>query len=143
MNSLTNSTLFHLNCIENRLFSLISIPLIPFLLCCAHPIPDFILLLILCAVTMPKFYEHSSYVELLAIPKFVECREIFLHRGWGPFLVYPQGHDEGISLQFSLRFDGRMEHVGSLAFLVSEELVSSTMKFPRVGDHWFKHHQFP
>jgi hypothetical protein len=36
-----------------------------------------------------------------------------------------------------------MARVGSLAFLVSEESISSAMKLPRVGDRWFKHHQLP
>jgi hypothetical protein len=36
-----------------------------------------------------------------------------------------------------------MAHVGSLTLLVLNELISSTMKLPRVGDYWFKHHQLP
>jgi hypothetical protein len=92
---------------------------------------------------MPKCYEPSSYAELLAIPEFAKCRDIFLHTGWGPFLVCLQVHDDGISLQFALGFDGRMERVGSLAFLAFEDSIASTTKFPLVGDRWFKHHQLP
>jgi hypothetical protein len=92
---------------------------------------------------MPKQYKPSSYVNLLAIHEFAECREVFLRIGWGPFLACLQGHDDGVSLQFSLGFDGRMACMGSLAFLVSEETISSATKLPRVGDRWFKHHQFP
>jgi len=36
-----------------------------------------------------------------------------------------------------------MARVGSLAFLVSEESNSSATNLPRVGNHWFKHHQLP
>jgi hypothetical protein len=36
-----------------------------------------------------------------------------------------------------------MVHVGSLTFVVSKELISSATNLPRVGDRWFKHHQFP
>jgi hypothetical protein len=28
-------------------------------------------------------------------------------------------------------------------FVVYEESIASSTKLPRVGDHWFKHHQFP
>jgi hypothetical protein len=92
---------------------------------------------------MPKRYEPSSYADLFSIPEFTQCREVFLRAGWGPFLACLQGHDDGFSLQFTLRFDGRMARVGSLAFLVSEESISSATKLPRVGDRWFKHHQLP
>jgi hypothetical protein len=142
MNSLTNSTIFHLEHIKNRGFSSNYHFNHPFLLCRAHPFPNFVPLLILHVVIMPKFYEPSSYAELLGIPEFTECREIFLRAWWGPFLAYLQGHDDGVSVQFTLRFDGRMARVGSLAFLFSKESIASTMKFPWVGDHWFKHHQF-
>jgi hypothetical protein len=134
---------FHHNCIKNGYSAPISISLILCLLCHAHPLPDFFLLLIPHSVTMPNHYEPSSYTELLAIPEFTECREIFLRAGWGPFLASLQGHDDGISLQFSLGFDGRLARIGSLVFLVSEESIASATKLPRVGDRWFKHHQLP
>ena len=46
-------------------------------------------------------------------------------------------------MQLSHIFDGNMTHMGSLTFVVSEESISSATKLPRVGDPWFKHHQFP
>jgi len=107
------------------------------------PMPNFSPLLILHVVTMPKWYNPSSYDELLAIPELAVCREIFLRAGWGSFLACLQGHNDGVSLQFTLGFNGRMERMGSLAFLVSEESISSAMKLPQVGDHWFKNHQLP
>jgi hypothetical protein len=143
MNSLMNSIVFHLNCIKNRVFSPNFHFTHPCLLFRAHPLPNSIPLLILHTVTIPKLYEPSSYAKLLAIPEFVECREIFLRVGWGPFLACLQGHDDGISLKFTLGFDGRLACVGSLSFLVSEESIASAMKFPWVGDQWFKQHQFP
>jgi hypothetical protein len=143
MNSLTNSTIFHLNCIKKRVFIPNCHFTHPCLLFRTHPIPNSIPLLILHVVTMLKCYEPSSYVELLAIPEFAKCREIFHHVGWGPFLTCLQGHDDGVSLQFSLGFDGRKVRVGSMAFLVSEESIASATKLPWVGDCWFKHHQFP
>jgi hypothetical protein len=90
---------------------------------------------------MLKRYESSSYADLFVILEFTQCREVFLRAGWGLFLAHLQGHDDSISMQFTLGFDGRMAHVGSLIFVVSEESISSITKLPRVGDRWFKHHQ--
>jgi len=95
-------------------FSPITIPLIPCLLCHAHPLPDFVPLLILHVITMPKHYEPSSYAELLTIPKFAECTEIFLRTGQGSFLASLQGYDNSVSLKFALGFNGRLACVGSL-----------------------------
>ena len=69
---------------------------------------------------MPRRYETSSYANLFSIPEFAQCREVFLHVGWGPFLSSLQGHDDGISMQFAVGFDGRIAHVGSLNFAVTE-----------------------
>jgi hypothetical protein len=90
---------------------------------------------------MPKRYEPSSYVDLFTIPEFAQCREVFLRAGWGSFLSHLQGQDDGISMQFSLGFDGKTMHMGNLTFGVSEESIATTMKLPRVGDRWFKNHQ--
>jgi hypothetical protein len=38
---------------------------------------------------------------------------------------------------------GNFSRVGSLVFPVSEESIVVAMKFPRVGDRWFKQHQLP
>jgi hypothetical protein len=68
---------------------------------------------------MPERYEPSAYVDLFSIPDFAQCREVFLHIGWGPFLSHLKGHDDGISMQFVLEFDGKTARVGSLTFWVS------------------------
>jgi hypothetical protein len=80
-------------------------------------------------------------VDLFSIPDFSQCREVFLHAGWRPLLSLLQGHDDGISMQFSLGFDGKTMRVGSLTFGVSEESIATSMKLPRVGDRWSKNHQ--
>jgi hypothetical protein len=90
---------------------------------------------------MPKRYEPSSYADLFAIPEFAQCREVFLHVGWGPFLSSFQGHDDCLSMQFAVGFDGRIAHVGSLNFAVTEESIVAATKIPRMGDRWFKNHQ--
>jgi hypothetical protein len=92
-------------------------------------------------VTMPKWYEPSSYAELFTIPEFSHCRKVFLHVGWGSFLSHLQGHDDGICMQFSLYFDGKTARVGSPTFGVSKDSIAATTKLPRVGDRWFKNHQ--
>jgi hypothetical protein len=111
----------------------ITIPLVLCLLCHAHPLPDFFFLLIPRSVTIPKHYEPSSYAKILAIPKFAERREIFLHPGWGPFLSSLQGHDDGVSIQFAVGFDGRLDHIEYLAFFVSEDLLPQPRNFHGLG----------
>jgi hypothetical protein len=83
---------------------------------------------------MPRRYKPSSYADLFAIPKFSQCREVFLHAGWGPFLSNLQGHDDSLSMQFALGFNGKTTHVGSLDFEVSKESIDAATKLPRMGD---------
>jgi hypothetical protein len=90
---------------------------------------------------MPKRYEPSSYADLFSIPEFSQCRGVFLRTGWGPFVSHLQGYDDGISMQFSLSFDGKTARMGPLTFRVSEESIFAATKLPRVGDRWFKNHQ--
>jgi hypothetical protein len=90
---------------------------------------------------MPKRYEPSSYADLFSIPKFAQCKEVFLRTGWGPFLSNLQGHGDGISMQFALNFDGKTTRMGSLSLGVSKESIAATTKLPRMGDRWFKNHQ--
>jgi hypothetical protein len=52
-----------------------------------------------------------------------------------------QGHDDGLSMQFAVGFDGKTTHVGSLAFEVSEEFIVAATNLPRMGDRWLKNHQ--
>jgi hypothetical protein len=94
-------------------------------------------------VIIPKWYEPSSYVDLFTIPEFTQCREVFLRAGWGSFLSHLQGHNDGISMQFTLGFDVKTTCVGSLTFGVSEESIAATTKLPRIVDRWFKNHQLP
>jgi hypothetical protein len=54
-----------------------------------------------------------------------------------------QGHDDDVSLQFTLGFDGNIAHIGSLVFPVSEESIVVSTKLPRFGDRWFKGYQLP
>ena len=83
---------------------------------------------------MPMIYEPSSYAYLFSIPEFAQCREVFLHAGWGPFLSSLKGHNDGLSMQFAIGFDGKTTHVGSLIFEFIEESIAATTKLPRMGD---------
>jgi len=46
-------------------------------------------------------------------------------------------------MKFSLGFDKKTTHVGSLSFEVSKESIVVATKLPGMGDRWFKNHQFP
>jgi hypothetical protein len=78
---------------------------------------------------------------LFAILEFAQSREVFLCVGWGPFLSSLQGHDDRLSMQFAVGFDGKIAHVGSLIFEVTKESISAAKKLPRMGDRWFKNYQ--
>jgi len=84
------------------------------LLAYSHPF-----LVKLSSVIIPRRYEPSSYPDLFSIPEFAQCREVFLHAVWGPFLSILQGHDDGLSMKFVVGFDGNTTHVGSLTFEVT------------------------
>ena len=49
-----------------------------------------------------------------------------------------QGHDDVVSLQFGLGFDGNTAKVGSMVFQVTEESIAQATGLPRTGDRWFK-----
>jgi hypothetical protein len=113
----------HLKCIQNRVgHSIISFSLVIFSPLCSEIAPNLCHLvhyskqirpvLNLChclarflpclvnstSITMPRRYKPSSYANLFSIPKFAQCREVFLHAGWGAFLSSLQGHDDSLLL---------------------------------------------
>ena len=69
-------------------------------------------------------HEPTEYGHLLAMPEFLACNELFIRAGWHPFLTTLQGHDDVVSLQFSLGFDGHTAKVGSMVFQVTEKSVA-------------------
>ena len=88
---------------------------------------------------MPNQFEMEIYQDLFQMTEFRECREVFFHTGWNPFLHLLQGYDEEISLIFVIGCDGRMERVGHLSFQVMEESIVCATKLPREGEWWDKH----
>ena len=68
---------------------------------------------------------------------------MFIRAGWHSFLTNLQGHDDAVSLQFALGFDGHTAKVGSLVFQVTEESIAQATRLPRTGDRWFKNFRLP
>ena len=73
---------------------------------------------------MTNCHEPTAYDQLLDMPEFSACSELFVRAIWHPFLTALQGHDDVVSLQFSLGFDGHTSKVGLLVFPVTEEFVA-------------------
>ena len=88
-------------------------------------------------------HEPSEYGNLLIMPEFLACKEMFIQVGWHSFLTNLQGHDDAVSLQFALGFDGNTAKVGSLEFSVTEESIALVTGLPRTGDRWFKNFRLP
>ena len=88
---------------------------------------------------MPNYFEPESYQDLFQMPEFRECREVFFHPSWNPFLHLLQGYDEEISLLFMMGFDGKKSRVGHLIFPVTKESITLETKIPREGTRWHKH----
>ena len=88
--------------------------------------------------TILNLHETTEYGQLLAMPKFSASKELFIRAGWHFFLTNLQGHDDVVSLQFTLGFDGHTAKVGSLEFKVMEESIAQATGLPRTGDCWFK-----
>ena len=57
-----------------------------------------------------------------------------MRASWGAILSSLQGDDDGLSMKFSVGFDGKTTHVGSLTFEVTEDSIAATTKLPRMGD---------
>jgi hypothetical protein len=137
--------------LENRTQPLSSVPLFESRSAHAQFVPspgpitpslgEFCLCLFIHLITINNRYEPSSYANIFSITEFAQCRELFLCAGWGPYLSHLQGHDDGISMPFSLNFDGKTVCVGSITIGVSKESIAATIKLPRMGDRWFKNHQ--
>ena len=87
-----------------------------------------------CVSTMINRHEPTAYDQLLDMPKFSAYSELFVRAGWHPFLTALQGHDDVVSLQFSLGFDGHTTKVRSLVFQVTKESVAQAIGLPRRGD---------
>ena len=93
--------------------------------------------------TMLNRHETTEYGQLLATPEFSACTELFIRAGWHSFLTNLQGHDDAVSLQFTLGFDGNTAKVGSLVFQVTEESIAQAIGLPRTGDRCFKNFRLP
>ena len=63
---------------------------------------------------------------------------LFEKIGWKPFFWSFNGHNEEVTRQFVLSFDGDTAQIGDLQLVVDEEFISKATKLPRHGEHWFK-----
>ena len=88
-------------------------------------------------------HEPSKYGQLLATLDFLACKEMFIRARWHSFLTNLQGHDDAVSLQFTLGFDGHIAKVGSLEFQVTKESIAQATGLPHIGDRWFKNFRLP
>ena len=61
--------------------------------------------------------EHEDVELLEAYPQMAQR---FRDAGWFEFLTTFQGHDEQVSMEFSLNFDGYEVEIGKLLMLVTE-----------------------
>ena len=68
---------------------------------------------------------------------------MFIRVGWHSFLTNLQGHDDVVSLQFALGFDGHTAKVASLEFPITDESIALATRLPRTGDRWFKNFRLP
>ena len=91
-----------------------------------------------CVSMMINCHEPTTYDQLLDMPEFSACSELFVRARWHHFLTTLQGHDNAVSLKFSLGFYGHIDKVGSLVFQVTKESVAQAIWLPRIEDRWFK-----
>ena len=84
----------------------------------------------LCVPAMINQHETMYFSDPLGLPKSQEFHEIFIRGGWNPFLTTLYGHDDEVSLQFSLGFDENRARIGPLDFSITEESISQATGFP-------------
>jgi len=84
------------------------------------------------------YYEPGSYDELEAMEEFQACKQKFFDEGWHDFFHSLQGHDDLVSFNLAMGFDGIMDHLGYLTFEVLKVTVAQVTKFPRTWVRWTK-----
>jgi hypothetical protein len=62
----------------------------------------------------------------------------FRDGGWLEFLTTFQVHDEQVSMEFSLNFDGYEVEIGKLLMLVTEQTIVEACKLVVGGERWWK-----
>jgi hypothetical protein len=62
----------------------------------------------------------------------------FRDAGWFKFLTTFQGHDEQVSMEFALNFDGYEVEIGKLLMLVTEQTIAKACGLVVGGEQWWK-----
>jgi hypothetical protein len=75
-------------------------------------------------------------VELLEA--YPQMAQRFRDVGWFEFLTTFQGHDEQVSMEFSLNFDGYEVEIGKLLMLVIEQTIAKACRLVVGGERWWK-----
>jgi hypothetical protein len=83
-------------------------------------------------------HELKTYTDLEVLPKYEATKHIFQKAGWEPFFKKFDGHDDLITLQFTLRFHGGLAKVGELEFEVIEKFISEAIQLPSTSQKWTK-----
>ena len=60
---------------------------------------------------------------------------LFEKTSWKPFFWSFNGHNEEVTRQFALSFDGNTAQIGDLQLVVDEEFISKATKLPWRGEH--------
>ena len=63
-----------------------------------------------------------------------EATALFEKIGWKPFFWSFNGHNEEVTRQFTLSFDGNTTQIGDLQLVLDEEFISKATKLPRCGE---------
>jgi hypothetical protein len=75
-------------------------------------------------------------VELLEA--YPQMAQRFRDASWFKFLTTFQGHDEHVSMEFALNFDGYEVEIGKLLMLVTEKTIAKACRLVVGGERWWK-----
>ena len=67
-----------------------------------------------------------------------EVLALFEKINWKLFFWGFSGHNEEVTRQFALSFDGNIAQIGNLQLVIYEEFIMKTTKLPRTSKPWFK-----
>jgi hypothetical protein len=69
---------------------------------------------------------------------YPQMAQRFRDVGWFEFLTTFQGHDEQVSMEFALNFDGYEVEIGKLLMLVTEQTIAKACRLVVGGERWWK-----
>jgi hypothetical protein len=69
---------------------------------------------------------------------YPQMAQRFRDAGWFEFLTTFQGHDEQVSMEFALNFDGHEVEIGKMLMLVTEQTIAKACRLVVGGERWWK-----